>query len=818
MRKHLVPLMLFLFLVSTCTSPRDFVSLNRVPAHNFDANRLAPTMAVLLKSNDLAFASKIDIIRNAKKELRLMYYIFNPDQSTSYLTFELIKKIEADPDFRISILTDYHWNYKNLDFFRWLENQQPHGHQQIEVRFYNRPTVNVIKFAEFMTIGCQDGILADSLDQRPACSQEKLAYLTKFDQMNLEEAEAAMSPAAKMFLAGLYSKDPDMLLYSFQHGYARTIDKVSQSEMTAGGVTEEQKKQLATMAQLYWKSKFGAGSQRFGAKLKLTIAGILFGKHLNPVINAMETYLPFTLRDVDNNPILTHPDIDYLTDYIHHKYILADEKAFQIGGRNLENSYHMRPNSLTAKYTFMDTDVYMELNEEDGHKTKEYFEDLWNFKKMVASTKDIAQHAPIAYVYMVREATKLAEESCKGEGDMMAQQRCAGGLVASIIEKGKESFVERQQAEWKQLVENARDEYINQYLEVELPGKTWTRHQDIFDSQRDHIAENVDVFLHHFSHYHMTELPFYYVENLPYDQGIKLSPEQRRRSYGSAYGVEIPYGKAIHKIWTDAVNAACEKSLTSDKPVEVIIHQGYFSPPAGLVQLMDYMLEAGPTCPNVKLKIYTNSQHSTDLAPVSFLGRRQLFALSKVNDLKRDNFAYYEYNKEVLDEIVAEKYVDQQLATTQVKGQRDRASFSLHSKVMIFGDAIYIGSSNADIRSYMMDTNNGIFIKNAPYLVRRYKGFLEELESRDIVMPANATFDFADEKALGARERADIEELIAKYGMEKHLESKERQQEFERVMEQINWVLKTSSDLTFEMVNSNTMDQKPLFDSYFKML
>ncbi len=56
-----------------------------------------------------------------------------------------------------------------------------------------------------------------------------------------------------------------------------------------------------------------------------------------------------------------------------------------------------------------------------------------------------------------------------------------------------------------------------------------------------------------------------------------------------------------------------------------------------------------------------------------------------------------------------------------------RADRSLHSKVMVFGPDMFIGSANADVRSYMMDSNNGLYIQNAPELVSSYKTWVTDL-------------------------------------------------------------------------------------------
>ncbi len=813
---------LFVLLASTallqnaCETTSRF-DLSRSAPFDLEKKQITPLKSIVIKHNDLAFASKLDIIRNAKKSLRLMYYIFNPDESTSYLTQELISKIRADKDFRIKLLVDYHWNYKNLDFFRYLESIQPHGVQQFEVRFYNRPTINVIKFAEFMTLGCDNMLEADSTSARLACSAEKQRLLARFDAMSLKQAENAMSDAARTFLVGLYTKDPDGLLYAMQMGYARTIKQMSSAGVAPAAINEQQKAQLQRVGQLYWQSRFGDSSQRLGAKIQLGLAGLFFGKQLNPFINALETYLPFTLKDAADAPLLRHADLDYLTDYSHHKLILADENTAQIGGRNVENSYHMSPNTLTDKYIFMDTDVYMTLDQTSGRQMATSFEDIWGFTDMVATTVDIERHAPIAKLYAIKKATEAAAQSCEGK-DKAGQILCSGQIVADYLSQDAYPLALERQASWKNRVAEAAAAYQKDYLLRMQPHKNWTNPQQLFDSNNGYVqSQMVDNNLHSFSYFVMERKPMYYVENLPFDQSTQADPAKRKRRYGARYGQEVESGKLIHKTWTDAVNNACRESAQSSQPVEVIIHQGYFSPPAGLIHLMDKMLEAQTICPNVKLKIYTNSWSSTDLAPVNFLGRRQLFALSQVNNTNGDNFQYFEYQKEALDRVVAEKYLPE-IAGLLPEKAGTRSSFSLHSKVMIFGNDIYIGSANADVRSYEMDTNNGVFIPNAPDLVARYKQYLKELEDNAIVKPAKESFQFADETSLRAREMEDIMALVRRYGMQSKVESEERRRDFKRSIDQIDALMQDAYRRTLDIIRQDALDPKSPFDKAFKMI
>jgi phosphatidylserine/phosphatidylglycerophosphate/cardiolipin synthase-like enzyme len=45
--------------------------------------------------------------------------------------------------------------------------------------------------------------------------------------------------------------------------------------------------------------------------------------------------------------------------------------------------------------------------------------------------------------------------------------------------------------------------------------------------------------------------------------------------------------------------------------------------------------------------------------------------------------------------------------------------------VSVFGDDIMIGSANADVRSFMMDSNNAMLIRNAPGFDREYLAYIQ---------------------------------------------------------------------------------------------
>ncbi len=87
------------------------------------------------------------------------------DFSSSRLNQALIDA--AARGVKVRLLVDYFSAYKDLDRFSWLEQQ---GQGRIAVRLYNRPTVEILKDAAFLTLSCADAGTASK-----PCDQQKIA-------------------------------------------------------------------------------------------------------------------------------------------------------------------------------------------------------------------------------------------------------------------------------------------------------------------------------------------------------------------------------------------------------------------------------------------------------------------------------------------------------------------------------------------------------------------------------------------------------------------------------------------------------------------
>ncbi len=98
--------------------------------------------ARLITANDEAFLSKLDMVRSAERSIDAAYYIFSDDVTSSALAAELIAA--AQRGVRVRLLLDYSSAYKDLDLFSMMQNEGNRGSGNLEVRFYNRPTRNIV--------------------------------------------------------------------------------------------------------------------------------------------------------------------------------------------------------------------------------------------------------------------------------------------------------------------------------------------------------------------------------------------------------------------------------------------------------------------------------------------------------------------------------------------------------------------------------------------------------------------------------------------------------------------------------------------------
>jgi putative cardiolipin synthase len=475
----------------------------------------------------------------------------------------------------------------------------------------------------------------------------------------------------------------------------QAIGAGGRADVSRGPLRPEDIDRGIEFGRVLWRARFGDSPffSRLVASLKVDLAFALYGEKLEPIYDALTAYLPL---DRPNRSVTAWRDWDYLTAFLHHKLLLVDERRLILGGRNVEDSYHMAPSALVERYVFRDTDVEVELRDGERALTRA-FEALWASPPLAARLAEVRQHAPNDRLV----ATEQADAACRHldpKREEEAYRTCHGAAFIAALDLER-----RLDAEYEQL--RSRAEAFRLRYRAAAP-----------EARSPEFPVDAGAEL-------------YYLENVPFDRG--QPPEARGRTYGVDSGRERAAGRYIHEVWWRALERICGLGR-ADRRQRLIIHNAYFLPPAPLLRHLGGVVDGRLDCRYLDVTILTNSPATTDLNVINVFGRHVARAFAAYYRAHRDpqraaGVTYYEY---------------------RANPQTGRADYSLHSKVMVFGPDLYIGSANADVRSYMLDSNNGLFIRGAPSLLAAYTAWVDQLLA-DPRLVEDRTAWFLD----GARQR-----------------------------------------------------------------
>jgi phosphatidylserine/phosphatidylglycerophosphate/cardiolipin synthase-like enzyme len=395
----------------------------------------------------------------------------------------------------------------------------------------------------------------------------------------------------------------------------------------------------------------------------------------------------------------------------------------------------MRPNPLTSKYVFRDTDMLIQLRA-TTHALTASFDRLWQFDLMVATLADVRAHAPNDYLVALRAANDACSASESGK---KATSNCRDRELAKTQ---KHTLGERIAEQRRKMLANYR-RFNTRYSPTPLADR----------SPSFLVGSSATI---------------HYLENVPLHRAPR-APE-RTRGYGAENGLEGDSGKHIHAIWLHALRDVCTRA-TAQRPQHVIVHNAYFFPPSNLWQRMARMVDGREDCGDVKITVLTNSVETTDLNVVNIAARHSLKAFAEFAAQRRHpdrgaTFAYHEYRPPEADS--------------------GGSKISLHSKVLVIGPYVFVGSANADVRSYMMDTNNGLLISNAPGLVRAYSLWVQSLLD-DSTLTREITDEFRDtpRAQMLEQDRQTLRAIFGKYRADRWIKEPGQKQALEETIVRI---------------------------------
>jgi len=707
-----------------------------------ETNSSAPDMRIgggdILTDNDDAFERKLELVRSADDSIELAYYLYGDDYSSSLLSREILAATARGVDVRM--LLDYHSHYANLDHFLMLERRGNEGQGSLRVRLFNRPTRNIIEDAVFLTLGCGEA----NAGSTEGCSAAKFEQIESvFEEEHARASTDRVDTVSNLhtvnsglFLSGLYAKNPNLMAMAASQGQDIDVDTLRAGGEDADPAAREQLKELGS---LYWQANYGGGFDRVVNRLKLSAAFLLYGDEINPVFDAFSAYLPVERAGGEGS---SRRDWSHLTDFLHHKLLLVDRRDLVIGGRNVQDSYHMNSNPLSAKYTFMDTDVHLRLENSDDNLVRS-FDRLWGFKSMVASLDDVRRHAPND---LLAEGA-IADAACESVSENRQAHR---SCITREMDRARNITVDERLADKHDLMIARAERYASDYAPRRIDERS--RQWAIDAAATIHYVEN---------------LPFAYDDDSIDAVGMREASIVGRQ-YGGRNDDEANSGKHLSALWLAAMKAVCNASREGDRST-IYLHNAYFFLPSNLLSRVARMVDGREPCANVDIVVLTNSIETTDLNVVNALSRHSLQALFEHYDARHDpvqgaTLAYHEYLPDP-----------------------DAANLSLHSKIMVFGDDLFIGSANADFRSYQMDTNNGILIQDQPQLTADYVTWLHaRLDDPARTIRRDRYFLLtAREDMLNEGDQL-VDATLARYRAERFIDDPERIGELKRHLREIS--------------------------------
>lgn len=688
----------------------------------------------IIIDNDAAFHAKLDAIDAAKSgdTIRMVYYIYSDDHSASLFTSKVLEA--AKRGVKVQLMLDFIDNYKYLDLFSFMESE---SNGNIEVRLYGRPTPLVVRDAYYMTIPCPPLTKAPTATE---CATAKWKHINQRLASN-KDAYALADTFTSIFLAGLYNK-------------AATPAKLA---LTLGGQvdpsatpkpTPEQQEQLKKLTRLVYYAKVKKAPSAY---LQLGLAMTLYGDELNPILDQLYGHLPFDQMGNTSS----QDDWTHITDYTHHKLLLVENKSrgsffIQLGGRNIEDSYHMKMNKFSKKYTFMDTDFAANITG-GGSKVAAAFDKMWNFKTMTASLSEIRTLMDNEFIANTEAFPEVAGTCMVMKNKTVADRALIAACLTNTLHKSAKFMnLKQRMAKQKENMEKMRDIYLAEYTPNFNESWRSSRSYRPVSSYKDSVTyetenkTNADI--------EASQLLVSFIENLHFDPKATTPVRQ----FGVTDGAELKGGKEIHHLILKGLENTCALAKKEDRPKRVIFHSAYWLPPANVIRAFKKMMDGTWDCGNVKVTILTNSSDTTDLKPINVIARYQLKAILETYTHERRKkesaeFEYFEYKRP--------------------KGAKDEQIHSLHTKLTLLGDDMIVGSANMDARSYMMDTNDAVFIRNAEYLVGQYGQWIDTITS-DATLSTNLTQYYGNNLKLQTLHDQDndlIDEMKAKkkFGMGK---------------------------------------------------
>jgi len=315
---------------------------------------------------------------------------------------------------------------------------------------------------------------------------------------------------------------------------------------------------------------------------------------------------------------------------------------------------------------------------------------------------------------------------------------------------------------------------VSRYNEIYLPQKSYKQTWNTAPTYSDLLSEK-----------DTPNLFLTYVENLPFDQSkndTNLTPHLT-----SVAGQELKFGKNIHHLFYKGLENACATSIKEGKEKRVIFHSSLLLPPAVLLRGFSKMLNGTWDCHKVRVTLLTNSTEPPNSS----------FKNIALRHVMTNLFQTAQNKHQIYGEISSRRSA--KFESFEYQNSPKSSEPLMHTAANVLGNDLFIGSANADLKSYYMGTNNGFFVRGAKELTDSYIAYIDRLIGDNTKMK-ELTSQFSDPSMTSERlysEDLKIHELFMnKQNSTNKLSLKTKEKDFKSLHSFVNAV----SDATLRIL------------------
>lgn len=400
----------------------------------------------------------------------------------------------------------------------------------------------------------------------------------------------------------------------------------------------------------------------------------------------------------DRAPASTQNDV---IESIQQRVLVVDGFRFQVGGYDLEHT---------------DTETNVDFYGESAAalNIQAAFDRVFNFEPLVGDLTRVQTIAPndtlmnlapfqksLALCLLAKKSTPVELKGC-----------VETNLTHSADYETLENRLDSVSTELKAFAEDYRKS------EKQAKAKAWKPEGD--------SIENTDL----------ATIKAYYVENLAF---TKRDPSKVVSVPKNSIATEN--GKYIHSLLSQSLENTCATAQASKKRKRVLLQSGSFLLPSSTLQTLGKMMNGEWKCQYVDIAIVTNSTEISSPKYADVFSRFQVQSLLQFQKLHSKNarLRFYEQNNAEGDE-----------------------EFAAQSNFAVLGDDILLGSADASVRSYAVDTHGSIYLKNALQTARAYLDYVDRQIKDGAITDQTEYYESASKDDLVEESQTILQALLQK--------------------------------------------------------